>query len=81
MKLYTVARNSLQLLADSIERTANESLPAYVLTGTTERYAEAMRQVRDLRAAAAERSIHIRREILRNAGFEIASIREFLASA
>ena len=66
----TVATSWLLHEADSVARYADQSLRAWVLLGTTERYQQEMTKVRALRAAAEEKSIHIRREILRNAGYE-----------
>lgn len=72
--LYTVRAAELLRYADSIERDANDSLRAWIILGQTDRYSSAMDQVRALRAAAAERSIHIRREIVTNSGFTLARI-------
>ena len=76
MIIYTVQTNHLIKSADSLEQYAKGSLPAWILLGQVDRYAEAMRAAAALRAAAAERSIWVRREILRNSGFEIRRARE-----
>lgn len=56
--------------ADQIERDANESLPSWIILGQSERYSQAMAKARSMRRAAEERSIALRREILRNAGID-----------
>ena len=71
MKLYTVSKEVLQSLAASIERDAKASLTSYVLLGQTERYGDEMRRAATLRHAAAQRSIYVRREILRASGFDL----------
>jgi len=73
--LYTVSSKALTTYADSIERDANDSLRAWILLGQCERYSAEMQTVRALRAAAAERSVYVRREILRNSGFVVKSPR------
>lgn len=73
--LYTVRAADLLHYADQLERDANASLKAWIILGQTDRYGAEMATVRALRAAAATRSIWTRREILRNAGFEIKPAR------
>jgi hypothetical protein len=75
MILYTTAAAALLRDATQIERDAEQSLRAWILIGQTDRYGDALRRARVLRSAAATRSIWERREILRNAGFEIRSPR------
>jgi hypothetical protein len=75
MILYTTAAAILLRDATQIERDAEQSLRAWILIGQTDRYGDALRRARVLRSAAATRSIWERREILRNAGFEIRSPR------
>lgn len=70
--LHTVRASELLRYADSIERSANESLRAWIILGQTDRYGIVMAQARALRSAASKRSIAVRREILRNSGFMIA---------
>lgn len=69
--IYTVRPEYLIRDADNIERDAQQSLNAWILLGQTDRYSQAMHTARILRAAASERSIAIRREILRNHGFTV----------
>jgi hypothetical protein len=73
--LYTVNSKALATYANSIERDANNSLRAWILLGQSERYSVEMATVRAIRAAAAERSVYVRREILRNAGFVVKAPR------
>jgi hypothetical protein len=73
--IYTVNSKALSAHADSIERDANNSLTAWILLGQSERYSVAMADVRALRAAAAARSVWVRRETLRNSGFVVKSPR------
>jgi hypothetical protein len=75
MILYTTAAAILLRDATQIERDAEQSLRVWILIGQTDRYGDALRRARVLRSAAATRSIWERREILRNAGFEIRSPR------
>ena len=77
--IYTVQSKFLTDAAAQIERDANQSLTAWILLGQSERYSAEMATVRALRAAAAEKSIHVRREILRNAGFTVKSARTLIA--
>ena len=67
--IYTVKPKYLVRDAEQIERNAEQSLRAWVLLGQSEKYIDEMSTARMLRSAAVERSIKIRREILRNAGF------------
>jgi hypothetical protein len=69
--IYTVRPEYLIRDAEQIERDAEQSLSAWILLGQTDRYGDAMRTARALRYAAAERSVSIRREILRNSGFTV----------
>ena len=69
--IYTVRPEYLIRDAEQIERDAEQSLRAWILLGQTDRYGDAMRTARALRNAAAERSVAIRREILRNSGFTV----------
>lgn len=73
--LYTVSVEALNRAADQIERYAEESLNAWILLRQTDRYGTEMAKARTLRAAARERNISVRREILRNSGFIIKSIK------
>jgi hypothetical protein len=73
--IYTVKPEYLTRDADNIERDAQQSLNAWILLGQTDRYSQAMHTARILRAAASERSIAIRREILRNHGFTVKTPR------
>lgn len=78
--IYTVNSKALAAHADSIERSANDNLNAWILLGQSERYSAEMATVRAVRAAAAERSVYVRREILRNAGFAVKSPRAAFAA-
>lgn len=78
--IYTVKPEYLIRDAEQIERDAEQSLTAWIMVGQSGRYGEALRTARMLRAAAAERSISIRREILRNAGFEVKTPRQASAA-
>jgi hypothetical protein len=69
--LYTVKPEYLIRDAEQIERDAEQSLTAWIILGQTDRYIAAMQTARALRAAAAERSVAIRREMLRNSGFTV----------
>ena len=73
--LYTVRAVDLRHYADQLERDANGSLRAWIILGQTDRYGAELAAARALRAAAATRSIWTRREILRNAGFELKPAR------
>lgn len=66
--IYTVKPEYLIRDAEQIERDAEQSLRAWIILGQTDKYSIAMKTARSLRAAAAERSVAIRREILRNSG-------------
>lgn len=78
--IYTVNSKALLAEAAQIERDAEQSLKAWILIGEGERYGEAMKTVTILRRVAAEKSIWLRREILRNCGYTIASPKTILAS-
>ena len=69
--IYTVRPDCLIRDAEQIERDAEHSLRAWVILGQSDKYGAAMKTARALRIAAAERSITVRREILRNAGFTV----------
>lgn len=79
--IYTVKPEYLVADAQQIERDAEQSLNAWILLGQSSRYSQAMETARALRAAAAERSITVRREILRNAGFTVKTPRAASAAA
>jgi hypothetical protein len=78
--IYTVRPEYLIRDAEQIERDAEQSLSAWILLGQTDRYSDAMRTARALRYAAAERSVSIRREILRNSGFIVKTPRAACAA-
>jgi len=69
--IYTVKPEGLIRDAEQIERDAEQSLRAWIILGQSDKYSAAMKTARSLRTAAAERSITVRREILRNAGFTV----------
>ena len=69
--IYTVTAAGLLRDAEQIERDANQSLKAWILCGMSDRYGAAMSTAHTLRRAASERSLYVRREILRNAGFTV----------
>lgn len=71
MKIYTVAKAQLLKEADQAEAYANSSLRAWIILGDSEKYAQEMAQVRALRSAADAKSVWVRRDILRNAGFTV----------
>ncbi len=73
--IYTVKSEYLIRDAEQIERDAEQSLRAWIILGQSDKYGAAMRTARALRAAAAERSVTIRREILRNSGFTVKTPR------
>lgn len=68
-KALTASKEWIEHEADSIEQSAKASHRAWILLGQHEKYAEEMRKVGNLRRAAAEKSIHVRREMLRNLGY------------
>jgi hypothetical protein len=69
--IYTVKPEYLIRDAEQIERDAEQSLRAWIILGQSEKYSAAMQTASSLRNAASERSVMIRREILRNAGFTV----------
>jgi len=71
MKLYTVAKSQLLKTADQIEADAKSALRAWIILGESEKYMNEMAQVRALRNAADAKSVWMRRDILRNAGFSL----------
>ena len=73
--IYTVRPECLTRDAEQIERDAEQSLRAWIILGQSDKYSAAMKTARALRAAAAERSIAIRREMLRNSGFTVLTPR------
>ncbi len=75
--IYTVKSEYLIRDAEQIERDAEQSLRAWIILGQTHRYSAEMATAGSLRAAAAERNIHVRREILRNSGFIVKTPKQF----
>ena len=73
--IYTVKPKHLIRDAEHIEQDAEQSLRAWIILGQSDKYSTAMKTARSLRSAAAERSISIRREILRNSGFIVKTPR------
>ena len=73
--IYTVKPEHLIRDAEQIERDAEQSLRAWIILGQSDKYAAAMKTARSLRCAAAERSVAVRREILRNSGFTVLTPR------
>lgn len=73
--IYTVSKESLLKEAESLETYAKGNLNAWCLLGQTQRYHTTMGQARAIRAAAHQPSIWLRREILRNLGYSIQSIK------
>jgi hypothetical protein len=73
--IYTVKSEYLIRDAEQIERDAEQSLLAWIILGQSDKYRAAMKTARALRSAAAERSVAIRREILRNSGFTVKTPR------
>jgi hypothetical protein len=71
MKLYSVKKSELTTIADQIEAFAKSSLKAWIILGQSEKYEQDMAQVRALRNAADAKSVWMRRDILRNAGFSL----------
>jgi hypothetical protein len=71
MNLYSVKKSELIILADEIESFAESSLQARIILDQLEKHTQDMAQVRALRNAAEQKSVWLRREILRNAGFSL----------
>ena len=71
MKLYSVKKSELATIADQIEAFAKSALTAWIILGQSEKYEQDMAQVRALRNAADAKSVWLRREILRTAGFSL----------
>jgi hypothetical protein len=71
MKLYSVKKSELAAIADQIEAFAKSALTAWVILGQSEKYEQDMAQARALRHAAEQKSVWLRREILRTAGFSL----------
>jgi len=71
MKLYSVKKSELATIADQIEAFAKSSLTAWNILGQSKKYEQDMAQVRALRNAADAKSVWMRRDILRNAGFSL----------
>ena len=71
MKLYSVKKSELIIIADKIETFAKSTLTAWIMLGQSEKYEQDMAQVRALRNAADAKSVWMRREILRTAGFSL----------
>ena len=69
MILYSVRPDLLIEYAAQIEIDAAQSLKAWIILGQSARYGDALSAARALRQAAAERSVSMRRETLRSAGF------------
>lgn len=76
--IYTVKSEYLIRDAERIERDAEQSLRAWIILGQADQYSAAMATARNLRAAAAERNMHVRREILRNSGFTVKTPKQFV---
>lgn len=74
MKLYTVRKEALIQEAESIERIAKESLKAWAILGQSHKYSDLMQQAYTVRRAAETKSIHVRREMLRNLGYTFATL-------
>jgi hypothetical protein len=70
-KLYTVTPASLLKEAKYFREYAEESLKYWILAKQTEKYPEAMAKARILETAAREKNVAVRREILKNSGFDI----------
>lgn len=79
--IYSVKAEYLIRDAEQIERDAEQALRAWIILGQGDKYSTAMATARALRAAAAERSVYVRREILRNSGFTIKSPKTLSATA
>jgi hypothetical protein len=71
MKLYSVKKSELTTIADQIEAFAKSALTAWIMLGQSEKYEQDMAKVRALRNAADAKSVWMRREILRTAGFSL----------
>lgn len=74
MKLYTVKAKELLLIAELLEHDADNSLRARIILGNTDKYFEEKHAASILRRAAFEKSVYVRREILRNNGFELIKL-------
>lgn len=79
--IYTVKPEYLIRDAEQIERDAEQSLRAWIILGQSDKYSAAMATARALRSAASERSISVRREILRNSGFIVKTPRAVSSAA
>ena len=78
--IYIVKPEFLIRDAEQIERDAEQSLRAWIILGQSDKYSTAMATARALRSAAAQRSVAIRREILRNSGFIVKTPRAACAA-
>jgi len=78
--IYTVKPEYLIRDAEQIERDAEQSLRAWIILGQSDKFSTAMATARALRFAAAERSVTVRREILRNSGFIVKTPRAACAA-
>lgn len=70
-QIYTVAKNALIAYAERIEADAEDSLQSYILLGQTDKYSAMRAEARVLRAAAEYKNMGVRREILRDNGWEV----------
>lgn len=72
--IYSVSKDQLLAAAEGIERDANDSLSTWVILGQSDKYAAEMSAARALRSAATYENSGVRRQILREAGFEISKV-------
>lgn len=67
-RMLTVSSKWLQMAAIKLEMDAEQSLPAWIILGQSERYCQDLGRAAMLRRAAEIKSIAQRREFLRNNG-------------
>jgi hypothetical protein len=68
--MATATKEWIEHEANSIEQSAKDSLRAWILLGQESKYGEEMAKAAALRRIAEEKSIKIRREGLRNLGYD-----------
>lgn len=68
MTKLTVASKVLLKLADDYEKSARDNHSAWIIVGNHDAFSKHMGIAGALRRAASEKSIWVRREILRNNG-------------
>jgi hypothetical protein len=69
---FKPTNTNLQYTADSIERSAKESMSAWILLGQFDKYGDEMKKIRILRHALTLRGLRVRAEYLASECVEIA---------